>query len=228
MHTLVIDPQITEGVVARTGREHPFEVMTPEKTALLVIDMQNYFLSPDFQGEVPMAREIVPNVNRLAAGLRELGGHVVWVKNCTTDTLESWSMFNNELMTPERRDTRYAQLDASHEGHALWPEMAVEPGDAEMVKKRFSAFIDGSSEVAGHLRDRGIDTVLIAGTATNVCCESSARDAMMMNFRTTMVHDALATYSDQQHNAALSAFYMLFGDVMSVDETLAALRRGAS
>lgn len=228
MHTLSIDPEITKRVVARTGRAHPFDTMDPAKTALVVIDMQNYFMKPGFQGEVPMAREIVPDVNRLATGVRAAGGHVVWIKNCTDDTMESWSVFQNDLMTPERRDNRYETMDTSHEGHALWPELVVEPGDVEMVKKRFSAFIQGSSDIIGHLRDRGIDTVLIAGTATNVCCESSARDAMMMNFRTTMVHDALATYTDKEHNAALSAFYALFGDVMSIDETLAALGTGAA
>ena len=64
------------------------------------------------------------------------------------------------------------------------------------MKKRFSAFIQGSSDIEAYLRGRGIDTLLIGGTATQVCCESSARDAMMLNFKVVMVPDALATYSD--------------------------------
>jgi len=223
MHKLDISPEIIARVVARTGKAHPFDDLDPTRTALVVIDMQNYFMKPGFQGEVPLAREIVPAVNRLAAGLRARGGHVVWVKNATNDTMESWSVFQNDLMTPERRDERYRTMDVSHEGHQLWADLDARPEDAQLVKKRFSAFIQGSSPVIEHLRDRGLDTVLIAGTATNVCCESSARDAMMMNFRTVMVADALATYTDAEHNAALSAFYMLFGDVMTVDETLTAL-----
>jgi nicotinamidase-related amidase len=117
-------------------------------------------------------------------------------------------------------------MDTAHEGHALWAELDVKPEDAQIVKNRFSAFIQGSSEIVPHLRSRGIDTVLIGGTATNVCCESSARDAMMLNFKTVMVHDVLATYTDDEHNATLRNFYAIFGDVQTIDETIAALKRG--
>ncbi len=74
------------------------------------------------------------------------------------------------------------------------------------------------------LRDRGIDTLLITGTATNVCCESSARDAMMLNFKVVMVSDGLATHNDEEHNATLSNFYGLFGDVQTMDEAIAIAR----
>ena len=57
--------------------------------------------------------------------------------------------------------------------------------------------------------------MLIGGTATNVCCESSARDAMMLNFKVVMVHDVLATYTDEEHNATLRTFYSIFGDVQT-------------
>ena len=226
MHKLSIPTDLTERVTQRAGRPHPFDVLEPSKTALVVIDMQNYFMHPDYQGEVPMAREIVPHVNRLAAAVREAGGHVVWVKNATNDTRESWSVFHDWLMTPERRDRRYATMDTAHEGHALWPELDAKPQDAQIVKKRFSAFIQDSSEIVSYLRVRGIDTLLIGGTATNVCCESSARDAMMLNFKVVMVHDCLATYTDEEHNATLRIFYSIFGDVQTVDEAIASLKRG--
>jgi ureidoacrylate peracid hydrolase len=95
-----------------------------------------------------------------------------------------------------------------------------------VTKTRYSAFIHGSSDIERHLRDRGIDTILVTGTATNVCCESSARDAMMLNFKVVMVSDGLATHNDEEHNATLSAFYGLFGDVQTVDEAIQSLERG--
>jgi ureidoacrylate peracid hydrolase len=119
-----------------------------------------------------------------------------------------------------------ASMELAHEGHALWAELDARPADAQIVKKRFSAFLPGSSDLVSYLRARGIDTVLIGGTATNVCCESSARDAMMLNFKVVMVHDVLATYTDEEHNATLRTFYSIFGDVQTVDETIAALKRG--
>ena len=226
MHKLSIPADLVQRVIARAGRPHPFDVIEPAKTALVVVDMQNYFMKPGFQGEIAMARQIVPNVNRLAAALRELGGHVVWIKNATNDTRESWSVFHEWLMTPERASRRYASMDVEHEGHALWHELDVRPEDAQIVKKRFSAFIQGSSELIAHLRGRGIDTLLIGGTATHVCCESTARDAMMLNFKVVMVHDVLATYDDETHNATLRAFYSHFGDVQTADEAIASLKRG--
>lgn len=227
MHTFAMPEEIVTRVTERVGRVHPFDLLTPERTALVVIDMQNYFVKPGYMGEVPMARKIVPGVNQLAAALRRMGGHVVWIKNSTNDTRESWSVFNDELMSPEKRELRRATLSEDHEGHELWPMLDVKTEDAQIVKKRFSAFIQGSSDLAAYLRVRGFDTVLVAGTATNVCCESSARDAMMLNFRTVMVSDAMATYTDAEHAASLINFYSIFGDVQTIDETIASLGRGA-
>jgi len=226
MHELSIPADLVDRVTTRTGRAHPFDVIEPAKTAFVVVDMQNYFMKPGFQGEVPKARAIVPAVNRLAAAVRELGGHVVWVKNATNDTRESWSVFHDWLHTPQRRDRRYATMDLAHEGHALWAELDAKPEDAQIVKKRFSAFLPGSSDIVAYLRGRGIDTVLIGGTATNVCCESSARDAMMLNFKVVMVHDVLATYTDEEHNATLRNFYSIFGDVQTLVEVIGSLKRG--
>ena len=228
MHPFSLPADLIDKVVERVGRAHPFDRLVPTKTALVVSDMQNWFVHPDYQGAVPMAREIVPGINRLAATMRAVGGHVVWIKNATNDTRESWSVFHDLLMTPERRDRRYAAMDTGHEGHALWPQLDVRPEDPKIVKRRFSAFIQGSSEIVPYLRGRGIDTLLIAGTATNVCCDSSARDAMMLNFKVVMVPDALAAYTDAEHSATLTTFYSIFGDVQTIDEVIASLDRRAA
>jgi ureidoacrylate peracid hydrolase len=228
VHKLSIPSELVERVTKRAGRPHPFDTINPVKTALLIIDMQNYFMKPGFMGEVPHARAIVPNVNRMAAALRARGGHVVWIRTATNGTRESWSVMHDHLMTPANRDLRYATMDIEHEGHALWSELDVHAEDGQIVKKCFSAFIEGSSNISPYLFERGIDTLLIGGTATNICCESAARDAMMLNFKVTMVADALATYTDAEHNASLATFYSIFGDVQTVDEAVAALDRGAS
>jgi ureidoacrylate peracid hydrolase len=117
-------------------------------------------------------------------------------------------------------------MDIDGDGYAYWHLNDIQPEDAQITKTRYSAFIQGASNLEQHLRDRGIDTLLIAGTATNVCCESSARDAMMLNFKVAMVSDALATHSDEEHNATLSAFYGQFGDVQTTDQALQSLERG--
>ncbi len=226
MHKIALSEDAVARVEKRLGKPHPFDTIDPRRTALLVIDMQNYFVKPGHQSEVPLAREIVPNINRLAAELRRRGGHVVWIRNTTADTRESWSNYHDYLQTPERSERRLKSMDIGADGYEYWHLNDIRPEDAQVTKKRYSAFLQGSSDIERHLRDRGIDTVLITGTATNVCCESSARDAMMCNFKTVMVSDGLATQTDEEHNASLSAFYGQFGDVQTVDEVLESLARG--
>jgi ureidoacrylate peracid hydrolase len=226
MHKIAISSAALDRMTARMGKLHPFDAIEPRKAALLVIDMQNYFVKQGHQGEIPLAREIVPNINRLAAGLRGRGGHVVWIRNGTRETRENWSTLHECLLTPDRMERRYKEMDIDGDGYAYWHLNDIPPEDGQLTKMRYSAFIQGSSNVERYLRDRGIDTVLIAGTATNVCCESSARDAMMLNFKVVMVSDALATHADAEHNASLSAFYGQFGDVQTTDEALQSLERG--
>ena len=75
------------------------------------------------------------------------------------------------------------------------------------------------------LVERGINTVLIVGTVTNVCCESSARDAATLGYRVVMIADANATVFDDWHNATLTTIYRSFGDVRSTDDVLELLTR---
>ena len=87
------------------------------------------------------------------------------------------------------------------------------------------AFIAGSSDLEELLRGHGIDTVLIAGVATNICCESTARDAMMLDFRTVMIEDANVARTDEDHIAGLRTFAQTFGAVMSTDDVISRCRR---
>ena len=226
MHKIAISETIAKRVKLRCGKAHPFDTLDPQRTAMLVIDMQNYFVKQGHQGEVPLAREIVPAINRMATDLRRRGGHVVWIRNTTHDTRQSWSNYHDGLLLPERMQRRYDLMELGQDGYQYWHELDIKPEDGKVDKKRYSAFIQGSSDIERHLRERKIDTVLIAGTATNVCCESSARDAMMLNFRVVMLADGLATNTDEEHNASLSAFYGQFGDVQTVAEAIHSLERG--
>jgi len=226
MHEIRISQDSINKVTRRTGRQHPYDTLDPRKAALVVIDMQNHFMAPGFMAETPTAREVVPHVNRLAKDLRDMGGHVVWIQNVTTGTRESWSTYHEFLQTPDRAAKRYASMEHGAEGHKIWPGLDVRAEDVCMNKRRYSAFLQGSSDIESHLRARGIDTVIVVGVATQVCCESTARDACMLNFKTLMISDACATDSDELHNASLNAFYQNFGDVQSVDEVIASLRRG--
>jgi ureidoacrylate peracid hydrolase len=228
MHQFSVPQSVIDRVVARRGREHVYENLDPAKTALVVVDMQNAFMLPGVAHALcPMAEQIVPNINRLARAVRESGGTVVWIKTTfKQDALKNWSTYF-EMVTPQQGAKRIAALTAGSKGHELWAALDVWPADLIVEKTRFSAFIQGSSDLAEVLRDRGIDTVLITGTVTNVCCESTARDAMMLNFKTIMVTDGNAAVTDEDHSASLCAFYLTFGDIMSTEMLIARLTRDA-
>ena len=160
MHKITIAKAQTDRLQMRLGKLHPFDVIDPRKTALVVVDMQNYFVKQGHQSEVPAAREIVPNINRLAAELRRRGGHVVWVRNGTNDTRESWSNYHNYLQSRDRAERRLQSMDIGGDGYEFWHLNDMRPEDAQITKKRYSAFIQGSSDIERHLRERGIDTLL--------------------------------------------------------------------
>jgi ureidoacrylate peracid hydrolase len=228
VHALAIPKSVIARVVERRGREHVYDDLDPSRSALLVVDMQNAFMLPGVAHSLcPMAQAIVPNINRLAQALRETGGTVIFIKTTfTEEALVTWSTYF-AMAKPERVAKRIAALTTDTEGHRLWRSLDVRPDDLIVEKSRFSAFIQGSSKLEEILRARGLDTVLVTGTVTNVCCESTARDAMMLNFKTIMVTDGNAAMTDEDHSASLVAFYLTFGDIMSTDMLIDCLKRNA-
>jgi ureidoacrylate peracid hydrolase len=229
MHKVVIPQSVVDSVIRSRGREHVFDDLNPRTTALLVVDMQNGFMMEGVAHSLCReAVNIVPNINRLADTVRSTGGTVVWIQNAVTpETLDSWSV-RVDMDGPERTEKRIESMTPGSKGYALWAGLQTRPDDLFVQKTRFSAFIQGSSDLEGQLRARGIDTVVVTGTVTNICCESTARDAMMRNFRTIMVTDANAAMNDDMHNASLIAFYVRFGDIISTDYLRGLMNRNAA
>jgi nicotinamidase-related amidase len=220
-----IHQDVIDRIVARRGRLHAYERFDAARTALVVVDLQNYFMAPDSPSEVPAARDIVPAVNRAAAAVRTAGGTVAWVGTTSRGAEVFWSHRHKELMSPEASKRQLELLDPDSDGFQLWDGLAVAPEDLRITKRFYSAMSQGSSDLETQLRRRAVDTILIAGTVTNVCCESTGRDAMMLDFRTVLLADANAAKSQEAHVAALTGFLETFGDVMSVDEMIERLDR---
>jgi ureidoacrylate peracid hydrolase len=227
VHDIDILRLAVDRVIKHRGAEHVFTDLDPAKTALIVIDMQNAFMLPGVAFvEIKTAPEIVPNINRLAAAVRSAGATVVWIAMTHTDDVAvDWSTYC--ALSTEEIDTRRSQaLTKGTKGHEFFETLDVRPGEPVIEKTRFSALIQGSSGLDAFPRARGIDTLLITGCLTDVCCESTARDAMMLNYRPIMVTDANAADTDADHNAALTAFYTTFGDVMPTEMLVDLLGRG--
>ena len=215
MHHSEIFPIVAERAVQRRGRVRVFDTLAPERTAHVVVDLQNGFMAPGAICEIATARQIVPNVNRISAALRAAGGLVVFVQNTfDAEAVRSWTVYFDHFCSPARRAGMIEAFTPGSEGHALWPGLEVLPGDLQVRKSRFGAFAPGASELHAILQARGIDTLVITGTATQVCCESTARDAMMLNYKVLFVADGNATFTDEEHNATLSAMAHAFCDVV--------------
>jgi ureidoacrylate peracid hydrolase len=219
-------PWVIDRVMSRQGCLHPYPEFDARSTAFVVIDLQNYFTQPGYMGECAAARTIFGAVNKLANALRTAGGTVIWIQTCSDGAHSFWSHMHAHMLTPERSTRRLRQLSASHQGFALASGLDALPGDPRIVKRSYSALAPGSSRLDEELKARGISTVLIGGTLTNTCCESTARDAMVMNYPTVMVEDALAALTPEEHINALNNWMLFFGDVLSVDEVIARVRPG--
>jgi len=212
LHDWLIEPREYARQESRRGRRHAYESLDPARTALVVVDLVSFFVE-----EMPYARGIIPNVNRLAAGLRAAGGRVFWVlPEVSTPTPAAVEFFGAEV----------AELFASCGGvgspeERLWPELVVHEEDGYAEKSAASAFFPGRSNLVDQLD--GIENVLVTGAVTNVCCESTARDASSLGYRVVMVADANAARRDRDHNATLHTIYRTFGDVRSTDEVLGLL-----
>jgi ureidoacrylate peracid hydrolase len=211
---------VVDRVVARQGQLHPYDEFDASKTAFVVIDLQNYFTQPGYMGECAPSRATFGAVNKLAGSLRDAGGTVVWIQTNADGADEFWSHLHRRMFTPAGSARRLKELSASHKGFELAPGLDVRPQDLRVVKTRYSAFVPGSSNLDAELRARGITTLLIGGTVTNVCCESTARDAMMMDYDTVLVDDALSANSREEHENTMNNFVLFFGDVLTTDEVI--------
>jgi len=216
VHHLAWPQYVIDRVMAKRGRLNVFDRFEPAETALLVIDMQNFYVA-----EVPTARAIVPNINRLAAATRERGGTVAWV--CMTagkDGTSLWKLYHDNFFSDAKGRNHRDQLSEGAHGHELYDKLQARAQDLRVWKTRFSPFVSGSSCLDSILRTLEIRNLLIAGTATNMCCETAARDAMMLDYRVIMVSDANAARYDEDHLAGLTSFYQSFGDVRATDDVL--------
>jgi ureidoacrylate peracid hydrolase len=226
MHTRSIYPAVIERVVQRRGGVRVFDRLNSRRTAHIVVDLQNGFMAPGAVAEIAEARAIVPTVNRISEALRSAGGQVVYIQN-TFDVvaIQTWSTYFDHFCSPSRRKQMIEAFTPGAEGHALWPGLDVRPEDLTVRKRRFGAFAPGASDLHAILQERGVDTLIITGTASQVCCESTARDAMMLNYKVFFVADGNATFTDEEHNATLSAMAHTFCDVIDADALIGLIRQ---
>lgn len=195
----------------RRGRRHAYEHLDPRRTALVVVD-----LIPFFVDESEYARGIVPRVNELAAAVRDAGGTVAWVvPGYAAPTAKDREFLGEDIAE------MFARSGGTGEPRTrLWHELAYADGDVAVEKHTHSAYFPGRSPLPDLLTARGIDTLVVTGTVTNVCVEATVRDASTQGLRTILAADACAARRDQDHNATLHTVYRTYGDVRPTHEII--------
>ncbi|MCW2365800.1 nicotinamidase-related amidase [Sphingobium sp. B7D2B] len=207
------DSRLPAWAIERGRYLNSFSAIVPKRTALVVIDMQTAFLAPGAVFGNPYGMDIIPAVNQLAIAMRAAGCPILWTRQSVSDepplAMAPWQY---DRADPHVQAAMEA-LTPGHSAHGLHPDMAVETGDVVLDKYRYSAFACPAGQLKAQLRERGIEMLVIAGTLTNVCCESTARDAYMRGYKVIAALDAMAAVTDEEHEAALLNLRLNFADV---------------
>ena len=181
--------------------------------ALIVVDMQNGFVAPGATYETPGARSMMDQLRAIIERCRSLGMPIIWTQSDHSAPASGIML----KKFPTIREDRY--LWKGQESFELYPDMLQPmPGEHRVVKHKFDAFFE--TDLDAILRNQRVETVIIVGTATNVCCESTARSAFFRDYQVAFPSDANASFDQGMHEAALKTIDMFFGRVMTTAELL--------
>ncbi len=187
-------------------------VLDPKNTALVLIDLQQGIVSRPTLAPYS-GTEVVAHAVRLAMRFRATGGLVVPV---------------HVVFSEDGGDALRMPTDASLRGGDPPPDfsdfvgkISPQPGDLVITKRQWGAFY--GTELDLQLRRRGIDTIVLAGIATNFGVESTARDGFERGYTQIFVEDAMSSISAEAHAFACRTILPLLGRVRSTDQVLAAL-----
>jgi biuret amidohydrolase len=209
--------------------------LDPQKMALLIVDMQRYFVSPHyplmqtFEKLVPgitagycerVNSVVVPNINRLQTYFRAQGFPILYtaIGTCTPDGRDLNQMWKD-----------LDQLSVNTIGKRMFPAVgdpswqideSLVPHPGELVVNKTSSGTLNSTMLDQTLRNMGIQSLIVSGVTTDVCVETTARDAADRGFQVIIVEDACTAFSDTLHQAALQAFSLAFGRVRKTAEVL--------
>jgi nicotinamidase-related amidase len=202
-HPSDLQPRIVQKVYQRRGSLYAFPTLDPTKTALVVVD-----LDMGTARDAANLQQVADNVNELATALRDHGGTVAWV---ITPIQKPTKNFQAVFGTAASKFENMGRPGGA--AHMLWPELNP-PTDTDIrtTKLGHSAFFPGKCDLNERLKAKGIESILIVGAVTNVCCEASARDAAELDYQVTLISDAMAGLPGLIQGT-LTTFFRWYGDV---------------
>jgi biuret amidohydrolase len=198
--------------------------------ALLVVDMQYGFVDPRARCYAPGSEALVPGIAELADRSRRAGIPVIYTREvhrpgrvdigreADPGTGASYPGGTPDSPVPDHcvEGTREAEIVA---------ELAPQPGDLEVVKRRYSCFLGTDLELL--LGNLDVDTLLITGIDSNVCVLWTVGDAFQLDYHVRVIEDCISGTSDDEHAAAMLIMRKLVGHVVRSADVIAELDKRA-
>ncbi|MCJ8331408.1 MAG: cysteine hydrolase [Lentisphaeria bacterium] len=211
-----------------------------DRTGLIIIDYQNYSSNPEVglgltmkescpaiaDYYIPRSTEVtIPNTKRLLDRFRELSKPIIHTRH--------GALLPDGSDMIARRRRRDADAESQSDRPAMWSKGDYEheiidilaPEKNELVIDKNSSSPFNGSGIDQLLRNLGIDTLIVSGMATDMCVETTSRDAADRGYNVIVVEDAVATFLEKNHDAALSGLARVFTQVWSTDDVLAELSK---
>jgi nicotinamidase-related amidase len=205
----------------------------PEKTAMIVVDMQNDFVQEGAPIEIPRARAMVPRLNRLLAVCREHKIPVIYIHH----VIRGGDIDAGRLADHHEAIRNNKAILAGTPNVEIYEGLKPHSGDLVVAKPRYSAFY--GTDLEAILRSQGIDTLIISGTVTDVCCESTTRDAFSRDYKVIFLSDGNAAgdlpdmgfgpvSAEEIQRVVLTVLAMCFAQVSSIDQVIAEIEQLSS
>jgi len=190
------------------------EWVDPASSALLVVDMQNDFCHPEGafaqRGlDISMAQSIIPTLQELMGRAREAGVPVIIIR-VVRGQHTGWPALNRVSQVAYGPDFIPVFVEGTW-GAELAHGFEPQPGDIQLDKNRYGAFTGTNLDLI--LQNKSVETLIVTGGATNVCVESTVREAFMLGYNIVMVEDACAATTRAFHEATLATARLWFGRV---------------
>ena len=195
--------------------------VVPARLALVNVDIQNVFV----EGSAPDGLVVLERINRLAEVCREAGIVVFHLRHTIPAGLDGGVL--GEMFPIVNKGF----LDRDSETASFHKDLIMDPRDIVLEKPHYGGFYDTNLELL--LRRRGVDSIIITGFETNVCCETTAREAMVRDFRVFFMSDGTTTGGvegltrDEVQRASLATLRNNFAQVLSVEEMIQKIKDAA-
>jgi ureidoacrylate peracid hydrolase len=182
-----------------------------QDSALIVVDMQKYFLGPRVASLLDAGTAILPNVKRLVDRYHEMGRPVIFTRHVHKQDGSDLGILGEWWSDHSIKGTEEAEIHDS-----------ISPGPEDLVifKNRYSAFY--GTDLADVLQDWQVKEVVICGVMTNICCESTARDAFFRDLWVRFVADATASVTEDMHVATLLNLAYAFAEICLTEDVVRA------